>query len=427
MKIQNIVVEHSSYSLENMGDLAMLTIALARLTKLYPSAKIGVFTSSPDVLNNLFKNSHIYSLSINYQFILSTQLFFKLLDVAVWLEKNKNVTKLAILQLLLKSIWKIWLIFLKIRYRTLKLDFIKFIAEADLIIATGGGYITDSFDEKANLTLSILGLAILFKKPTLMFGHGIGPIKNPNLASRATNILPYVDFISLREGESGLNLLESFGVSLKNVIVTGDDAIELAHRTPKNLGGGIGINIRIADYSKLSLNNNNVKLFASTLQKISADKSAPLIPIIIEFIPSRSDLSSLKFLNIDYVKDDSDNYDSPIKNPEMIVDQVSKCRLVITGSYHAGVFALSQGIPIIGLVNSDYYKSKFLGLSKQFQIDFDVLSFEDEDFISKLLISIERNWELIFSVKDSLREAAKKQIELSSYAYKKAYEIISKK
>ena len=30
-------------------------------------------------------------------------------------------------------------------------------------------------------------------------------------------------------------------------------------------------------------------------------------------------------------------------------------RLVITGSYHAGVFALAQGVPVLALAKSAYY------------------------------------------------------------------------
>ena len=36
----------------------------------------------------------------------------------------------------------------------------------------------------------------------------------------------------------------------------------------------------------------------------------------------------------------------------------------VTGSYHAGVFALAQGIPVVGLLQSAYYEQKFIGHSE---------------------------------------------------------------
>jgi polysaccharide pyruvyl transferase WcaK-like protein len=35
-----------------------------------------------------------------------------------------------------------------------------------------------------------------------------------------------------------------------------------------------------------------------------------------------------------------------------IIDRISHCRIMITGTFHGAVFALSQGIPVIGLANS---------------------------------------------------------------------------
>ena len=55
-----------------------------------------------------------------------------------------------------------------------------------------------------------------------------------------------------------------------------------------------------------------------------------------------------------------------LDSPQDVIRRVGECRVVVTGSYHAGVFALSQGIPVVGLSRSDYYDDKFLGLADQF-------------------------------------------------------------
>src|SRR6185369_1281526 len=52
--------------------------------------------------------------------------------------------------------------------------------------------------------------------------------------------------------------------------------------------------------------------------------------------------------------------------PTELIRKVGKCRVVVTGAFHPAVFALGQGIPVIGLVKSQEYKIKFRGLYNEF-------------------------------------------------------------
>ena len=47
---KRIVVEPSGYACLNMGDVAMMQVAVARLSELWPHATIEVVTSRPDLL-----------------------------------------------------------------------------------------------------------------------------------------------------------------------------------------------------------------------------------------------------------------------------------------------------------------------------------------------------------------------------------------
>ena len=49
-----------------------------------------------------------------------------------------------------------------------------------------------------------------------------------------------------------------------------------------------------------------------------------------------------------------------------VLTAIADCRVVVTGSYHAAVFALSMGVPAVGLAASRYYVDKFKGLADQF-------------------------------------------------------------
>ncbi|MHC4692610.1 MAG: polysaccharide pyruvyl transferase family protein, partial [Planctomycetota bacterium] len=120
-------------------------------------------------------------------------------------------------------------------------EFLTSLSQADLVAASGGGYITDVFENDAMRFLSVLDIAIQSGKPTALFGHGIGPLRSPRLLTKAKTVLPFVDLIALREKRAGLPILESLGVASDRVTTTGDDAIELAYeaRTEK-LGTKIG-------------------------------------------------------------------------------------------------------------------------------------------------------------------------------------------
>ena len=124
---------------------------------------------------------------------------------------------------------------------------------ADLVFVAGMGGITDAFPHYAFQLLDILNLAHRFGKMTAMFSQGMGPIQNPQLWRRAREVLPQVALIALREDRAGRSLLESLGVMREHVLVTGDDAIEIAFdRRVSHVGDSLGINVRSAPYSGIS-------------------------------------------------------------------------------------------------------------------------------------------------------------------------------
>ena len=100
------------------------------------------------------------------------------------------------------------------------------------------------------------------------------------------------------------------------------------------------------------------------LQQIARSVGAPLRAIPISRLPDEADALQAEILFEGY--DLVEYPDSPIDTPLGVIDEIKHCRLVVTGSYHAGVFALAQGIPVIGLVATEYYQWKFDGLAHQF-------------------------------------------------------------
>ena len=78
---------------------------------------------------------------------------------------------------------------------------------------------------------------------------------------------------------------------------------------------------------------------------------------------------------------------------EGLLERIATCRIVVTGSYHAGVFALSQGIPVVALCSSDYYRHKMQGLALQFPSEaIRCVDLQGDDYERLLSESVHSAW-----------------------------------
>jgi polysaccharide pyruvyl transferase WcaK-like protein len=250
-----IFVETGSYDFGNVGDVAMLQITVSRLQSLWPNAVIEILTKAPDKLAELCPN--IFPLSPNGR----QQCFSPLVspDDKYPKDPKKSFHKKHIFLLEIEDKLCYYFPFLanfllriKLRRNSKEIKEIKAFVEAistsDLVVASGGGYITDLWGEWSHEVLNTLAFATRLGKPTAILGHGLGPIENPRFYHKVKFVLPSLSLISIREKKASLPLLDSMGVLSNRIITTGDDAIELAYkaRNPQ-LGNGIGINLRVAN------------------------------------------------------------------------------------------------------------------------------------------------------------------------------------
>ena len=429
-----IFVETGSYDFGNVGDVAMLQVTVSRLQSLWPDAVIEILTNAPDKLVELCPNTFPVSPNGRQQWfspLVSPD--DKYPEDLKKLSHKKHIFLLEIEDKLCYYFPFLADFLLKIKLRKNQKAireiqaFVEAVSTSDLVVASGGGYITDLWGEWSHEVLNTLAFAAKLGKSTAILGHGLGPIENPRFYRKAKFVLPSLSLISIREKKASLPLLDSMGVLSNRIITTGDDAIELAYnaRNPK-VGKGIGINLRIANYS--SINQESLEIVRSTLQNIAKKKDSPLvsIPILRYHIDpnAESDIITIQQIlaGFDNVFDQGNNLDTPLK----VIEQVGHCRIVITGSYHAGVFALAQGIPVVSLAKSQYYIDKFQGLADQFGVGCDVILLGDQEFAEKLASSIHQLWESAEILRPQLLEAAQQQIELGQTAYQRLYEIVER-
>jgi colanic acid/amylovoran biosynthesis protein len=293
--------------------------------------------------------------------------------------------------------------------------FVDSIMAADLLVVSGAGAITDDF---APLAITILDLVALLNRrgaTTAMLGQGIGPIADSALFAKASSVLPRADLIGIREQLCGLPLLRSMGVSPERIFVTGDDAVDLAYRhgaAPED-AHAIGFNVRMARYS--GLRPDVFDEVRTALLEAAARHKAELIGLPISQYPKELDASV-----IDRLLDSGTSTEPPRDATDVIV-RTRRCRLVVTGSYHAAVFALAQGIPVVGLAGSDYYVSKFEGLMDQFGAGCSLVRLDAPNLRSTLTGAIDDAWECLSEVRPLLLKAAERQVNRSRSAYESLF------
>ncbi|HRF99150.1 MAG TPA: polysaccharide pyruvyl transferase family protein, partial [Aggregatilineales bacterium] len=258
------------------------------------------------------------------------------------------------------------------------------------------------------------------KKRVVLLGQGLGPFLALELAYYARRAYPKVDFIALREKRHGFKLLKNLYVDENRIHITGDDALELAYRLRTDMiGQALGINIRIASYSEVT------DILAPKLRKAFNDFSqatpTDFLPIPISISHERmSDLEAIRQL----VGDEHvppEEWTRIYDLPEDVIRQISRCRVVVTGSYHAAVFALAQGIPVVGLAKSDYYLNKFLGLLDLFEVGIEVVILDGQTIDQRLTWAIRYLWENAETLRPTILSATEAQIEAGQRAYQTVF------
>jgi len=425
--MKRILVENGCYDLRNMGDVAMLQVAVSRLRKLWPDALIEVITDSPVLLakycprvqptascgrESWFEDRDLIGVVFGLISLKSRRRSTK-----IWRQIRRCSPRLAYCLTQLNA---------KLRETNgdTANNFFKKICEADMVVVSGGGDINDRFERYAMTLLDVLEMAYRRGKVTVMLSQGIGPIHSPMLMARAKAVLPLVDIITIRENRSSPYILEFLGVKPEQIVVTGDDAVEPAYRMRSQNGcGGIGINLRVTPYTQIS--GQHIKTIQTALFNAAKKYEVELIGLPISFQEKASDVKTIgKILaNCEDRYDTLEELDSPIR----LVEQAGRCRVVVTGSYHSAVFALSQGIPVIGLVKSPYYIDKFLGLSEQFGCGCEVILLDDENLADKLTESITTAWDGAGELKPKLLDAARRQIASGQLAYDQIYKLAESK
>jgi colanic acid/amylovoran biosynthesis protein len=416
----NILVDSCSYNCQNAGDLAMLTVAVSRLRELWPTAAINVITNAPELV--IRHCGAVGSVPVRgRRLLLEERLLGPLhrrLPDRLWKQWTQVERELLLDR---PSLFKtsIGLKSAVSGRNTRDVgEFLEAIDTADLVVVNGAGIIADAFRDNALGILTTLDLASRSGTPTALFGQGLGPIEDSDLRRRAARTLGRARLIAVRESLTGLQLLASLGVDSQRVVVTGDDAIELAYAEHERPGESqlrkttIGVNVRIAPYAEVR--PDLLPVLRSVLKGAAATYGARMTPIPIAHHGGGMDVATLRDL-LEGIGDADGG--ATLQTPRDVIKQVGKCRLVVTGSYHGAVFALSQGIPVVAIVKSRYYLNKMAGVAHEFGTGCHIVPLDEDNVAERLTAAISRAWAEADDVRDPLLRAAASQIQRGKSAY----------
>ena len=405
----------------NMGDVAMLQVGVRRLQQLWPSGRIQVLTESPANLGlfcpgtealpragrDLWIGGHAIMGRFDRFLPETASAGLSELGRACRLGYPASFRFLADLRLAIRD------------RRNVRPDvhaFLEAMDHADLFVVCGAGGFTDATRVWNVSTLDTIEEAIQRDIPVVMFGQGLGPLSDRTILARAQKLLPKVSLLTLRGARGGSALAQSLGLNSPQILTTGDEAVELAYEArEEELGQAIGINLRMASYS--NVHGDMIDGLRPVLHEFARRHQVPLLPIPIAFHAWANDHVTIQRLLQGF--DDNSDGGITLDTPMKVIRQVARCRIVVTGAYHAAVFAMSQGIPVVGLSASDDYTAKFLGLQDQFGLGCETVFLGASDAAERLAAAAKRAWQSAEKVRLPMQEATRRQIALAQGAYER--------
>jgi polysaccharide pyruvyl transferase WcaK-like protein len=397
-----ILVDQSGYELLNMGDVAMLQACVTRLKQQWPEAEIMVIAHESADLANYCPN-------------------------AIAIEWTSEQSFVRLLRERYEPVWRSAVPYSSGRFGggrirvPLQPQTAQAVRAADLVVAAGGGYVTDTWRSHATGVLSVLSLAQRLGKPTAMFGQGIGPIRQRGLRMQARAVLPRLAVLGLREGSMGLDLAVSLGAPPRAVTVTGDDALELVTNAGAPEGNALGINVRVAGYA--GVDPAVAAAVGDVTLKAAGTLRAPVVALPVSRYGADADLDAIRaMLDPEHPRTDVELRD--LATPKDLIAAAARCRAIITGSYHTAVFGLAQGVPTVCVTNSSYYDAKFAGLRALYPRICFATALDRPDFAGHLRAAISRAWRHPGPARDTARDATMRLRDAGRAAYAQFRDVV---
>ena len=226
----------------------------------------------------------------------------------------------------------------------------KAIKNADLLISGGGSLLQDRTSTRSLMYyLSVIRMALHYKKPVMLYANGIGPVSKSKNRRRVQAVVSKVDCITLRDADS-LQELEQMGVGSDAMTVTADPVFTL---------NGIAPDAAREILTAAEIPTDRPILAVSMRQ---SGKIEQAVPELARFCDEAAKTHTVLFILMQTPADSAvteeirsrmtaPSYvlETPGK-PETMMGVIGLCNLVFSMRLHTVIFAAKQRVPVMGLV-----------------------------------------------------------------------------
>lgn len=238
------------------------------------------------------------------------------------------------------------------------------IIKTDYLISGGGSLLQDSTSIKSLIYyLAIIFTAQFFRKKTIIFAQGIGPINNKYLRKITAFLLKKASYVSVRDDNS-LKLLKEWGI---NANLCSDPVWNLNPSIQERTGNKVGIQLR--DYS--TVHNAFLTQLAFCINKHYKDKE-----IYIFSLQNQLDLDVCRNLRTRLISINPDLNIQVVENTsnDKVIEDIAKMDELIAMRYHACLIAIKNKVKLLPID----YDIKVEELAKEFNLDYiDMVQWEN--------------------------------------------------
>ena len=220
----------------------------------------------------------------------------------------------------------------------------------DLLISGGGTLIQDRTSTKSLLYyLTVIRLAALFGKKVMLYSNGIGPLKEKH-RSLTRRVLNRVSLITLRDPASEEEL-SRIGITKPKILLTADPAFSLTpsdSRRAKEILRSVGLcedktTFCLSVRPWKDLPQNAAEILSSAMDELCRQKGAQCV-----FIPMQPEKDAALCRAIAEKMKEPCALLPPCDIRETLA-VIGLCSLCVGMRLHSLIYAVSRGVPVVGL------------------------------------------------------------------------------
>ncbi|WP_017691954.1 polysaccharide pyruvyl transferase CsaB [Paenibacillus sp. PAMC 26794] len=243
--------------------------------------------------------------------------------------------------------------------------------ESDGLISGGGSLLQDATGLKSiPYYLGVIKLAQWLKKPTFIYAQGIGPVNRKIFNPMIKSVFKACTYVSVRDEQSA-DYLRGLGLQWNQIHVVPDpvmglplpetnskavagatsaDAANQANRVEPSTGGHtklpvIGVSVRFWESDRKELT-----AIAAGLKKLCSKRAVHLrfLPFHLP-VDEQASRFLMEMLGDVTSKGSKISITEDLTDPQLMLEEVSKCDLVIGMRLHSLIYAASQYVPPVGI------------------------------------------------------------------------------